>query len=77
MWDRPFFEPTRDEVIAFKRIWEETFKEHCEGGLCSIGRSSTPEERKLLTSMAKKYPYLPEVMVALAAGMTNGETVEV
>ena len=75
MWDTSFQEPTRDEVISFKRLWEESFKTHCEGDVCQIDRPSSVTEREFLIDMRRKYPYIPEVPIALAIGMNEGESI--
>lgn len=60
--DSRFAEPTREELVALKRIWDD----HVAVGALRLHEISSQDE-ELLRRMTEKYPFIPEPMAALAA----------
>lgn len=83
MGTKSFVEPSRSEVILFKKLWidvlelfDKQVNRDCKTDIKFIF-SVADTDKSTLLQMVKKYPYLPEPMVVLAASMKNEEKVQV
>ncbi len=85
VWDKylgrqAFIEPTRLEVVAFKRIWRSlmvSFEKHSGGGQKPFLFESGSVDQQLVRDMVDKYKYLAEPKIALAAMIRDKEVYEV
>jgi hypothetical protein len=87
MLEKPFLEPTRREIIVFQKHWKQmleefiafTRNEHVKSGAVLQYKPSNnlnwDRDLMLMEKMTKKYPYLSEPRIFLAATM-NPDTKE-
>lgn len=67
LWDREYTEPTREEVMILKELWQRARKWPGGDSLpCSTA------ERDTLVSMVQRYPYLAEPRIALGCFLEKG-----
>jgi hypothetical protein len=64
MWDKDFLEPTRPEILRLKYLWGVLFKQRGQ---------VLPEDKALLADMIRRYPYLVEPQLCLAAAIAPRE----
>lgn len=75
MWDKPFLEPSRSEVLELKRLWKQYFSttKDALALTSSVNSDILEKDKQTLLRMAEGYPFLPEPKVLLAGVVRPGE----
>lgn len=67
MWDRPFLEPTRGEILDIKRMWALYSPSSAKPSV------TLEQDKNNLLRIMETYPYLAEPRLLLACVMDKGE----